>query len=57
MDAGWHDAHVLGQGAPMDARVAWHLEHAAACGCRAVPRTVVEELERRGIPVPEREDR
>ncbi|GCE76152.1 hypothetical protein [Cellulomonas biazotea] len=57
MDAGWHDAHVLGQGAPMDARIAWHLEHAAACGCRAVPRTVVEELERRGIPVPEREDR
>ncbi len=54
MNAEWHDAHVLGPGASMDRRVEWHLEHARECGCRAVPRTVAEELGRRGIPVPER---
>jgi hypothetical protein len=50
----WHDSHVLGQGATLDARVVWHVEHATACGCRAVPASVVAELERRGEPVPER---
>ena len=54
MNAEWHDEHALGQGAPLDRRVQWHLEHARECGCRAVPRTVAEELERRGIAVPGR---
>ena len=54
MNTDWHDEHVLGQGASLDARVDWHVEHAAACGCRAVPASVVAELERRGLPVPER---
>jgi hypothetical protein len=54
MNAEWHDVHVLGQGASMDRRVEWHLEHARECGCRAIPRTVVEELERRGVEVPAR---
>jgi hypothetical protein len=50
----WHEAHVLGSGAPMDARIAWHLEHARECGCREIPRTVRDELARRGLPVPVR---
>ncbi|WP_197030106.1 hypothetical protein [Cellulomonas sp. URHE0023] len=54
MNTTWHDGHVLGQGAPLDARVDWHVEHASACGCRALPASVVAELERRGVPVPER---
>jgi len=33
--------------ATLDQRVAWHLEHAEACACRPMPRTVVEELARR----------
>jgi hypothetical protein len=48
----WHRAHVLGQGASMDRRVAWHLEHAAACGCRGIPQTVLDEVERRGRTAP-----
>ena len=48
----WHRAHVLGQGASMDRRVAWHLEHAAACGCRGIPQTVLDELARRGLTAP-----
>ena len=42
-----HDEHVLGEGAPLDARVAWHVEHSTVCGCRAIPASVVAELERR----------
>ena len=53
VNAQWHDEHVLGQGASMDRRVEWHLEHAEACGCRPVPATVAAELERRGVPVPQ----
>lgn len=54
INAPWHAAHVLGQGAAIDDRVAWHLEHARECGCREVPRSVRDELARRGIPEPER---
>lgn len=54
MNADWHEAHVLGRDAPMDERVEWHLAHAQQCGCREVPRTVREELARRGVDIPER---
>lgn len=40
MNADWHRAHVLGSGAPMDVRIAWHLEHAQECACRPIPETV-----------------
>jgi hypothetical protein len=33
VNAGWHRAHVLGRDVPMDARIAWHLEHARECAC------------------------
>ena len=36
----WHEAHRLGSHAPMGARIAWHSEHAAACGCRPIPPSV-----------------
>lgn len=54
INADWHRAHVLGQGAPMDQRVEWHLAHVRECGCRGIPDTVRDELERRGLPVPTR---
>jgi hypothetical protein len=47
INADWHRAHVMARNASLDERVAWHLEHAEACGCRAMPRTVTEELARR----------
>ena len=40
----WHLAHVLGQGAPMEQRIAWHLAHAQACGCRPIPPSVQEAI-------------
>jgi len=33
--------------ATLDQRVRWHLEHAEACCCRPLPKSIVAELERR----------
>ena len=52
MNAEWHRAHVLGRGASLDDRVTWHLEHARACGCRAIPAGIVAEIRARGLDVP-----
>ena len=35
MNARWHDAHPMPPRATLDQRVAWHVAHAKACGCRA----------------------
>lgn len=45
----WHRGHVLGSHAPMDDRIAWHLEHVHVCGCREMPKSVRDEIERRGL--------
>jgi len=33
----WHAAHVMPQNPTRNQRIAWHAEHADACGCRPVP--------------------
>ena len=47
INAGWHKSHPMPPRATMDQRVDWHLGHSKACGCRAIPATVLEELKRR----------
>ena len=44
MNAAWHRTHVLGSRAPMDARIAWHLEHARECACRPIPASVLAAI-------------
>jgi hypothetical protein len=34
LNASWHDKHRLGRQASAKERLAWHLAHAKACGCR-----------------------
>ena len=46
-NAKWHAAHRMPANATLDERVAWHVAHAAQCGCRPMPATVVAELKRR----------
>lgn len=36
----------------LDQRIAWHVAHAKACGCRPIAGKIKEEMERRGIAVP-----
>lgn len=38
----WHLKHLLGKGAPLDARVKWHREHEKNCDCREVPANLRE---------------
>jgi hypothetical protein len=40
--------------ATLDQRIAWHLAHAEACGCRPIPGKLLEEMKARGIRVPKR---
>lgn len=43
----WHEGHVLGKGASLDARVEWHQGHAQACSCRSIPESIRAEIRRR----------
>lgn len=52
MNREWHAAHPMPPRARLEQRLAWHLAHATACGCRAIPRSLLEELERRGQKLP-----
>jgi len=52
MNAAWHAANPMPRRATVDQRIAWHLAHAAACGCRPVPEKLVAEIERRGRRLP-----
>jgi hypothetical protein len=49
LDLQWHAQHRLGRGARLDDRVRWHVEHTKVCGCRPIPATVLEEIERRAV--------
>jgi len=50
----WHLAHRMPPNATLDQRIAWHLEHSKACGCREIPASVTKAMKERGIAVPER---
>jgi hypothetical protein len=48
LNAKWHDAHPMPPKATMDQRIAWHLAHRAACGCRPIPGGVVAAMAAHG---------
>ena len=48
----WHDGHPMPEHPTLDQRIEWHLAHSAHCGCRPMPRLILEELARRGIEPP-----
>lgn len=54
INAIWHSRNPLPRAATLALRVAWHIKHAKACGCRAIPATVVEALRRQGRRIPAR---
>ena len=53
----WHEKHPMPKNPSLDERVTWHLAHAAACACRAIPKTVLRELKIRGLKPPEQRRR
>ena len=54
INAKWHKQHIMPMGSTLSQRVAWHVAHAKACGCRAIPPTVLKELRRLGKKPPKR---
>jgi hypothetical protein len=44
INAAWHAAHVLGRGANLDQRIAWHRAHQRHCACRPVPTSLAEHF-------------
>ncbi len=44
MNRAWHDRHPMPKGAAPEARLAWHLAHQNACGCRPVPARLLAAL-------------
>lgn len=44
INAEWHRAHVMPKGATPAQRLAWHLAHAKACGCRALTPAMLAKL-------------
>lgn len=44
MNQAWHKEHPLPKRATLDQRIAWHTEHARACGCRPIPESVTNAI-------------
>jgi len=54
MNREWHEKHPMPANPNLQQRIAWHIAHAAECGCRDIPESVRQALEERGTPVPAR---
>ena len=52
INAVWHKVNRMPARATLDERVAWHLAHVKACGCRDLPASILAELKRQGIKPP-----
>ena len=44
LNADWHKKNRMPKGAKLAQRMKWHLEHAKECGCRSIPRTVLDAI-------------
>jgi hypothetical protein len=44
----WHAANRMPKNATLEQRVEWHKAHAENCDCREMPKSIAEELRRRG---------
>jgi hypothetical protein len=52
INAEWHRANRMPKNPTMDQRIAWHVAHAKACGCREISGKLLVEMKRRDIQVP-----
>ena len=56
INADWHLANKMPKNPTLDQRVNWHVEHAENCACRPLHGNILEEINKRGIKVKNRED-
>jgi hypothetical protein len=43
----WHRLHRMPPKATRAQRIEWHVAHASACGCRAIPESIRQDVEKR----------
>lgn len=43
----WHEAHPMPKNPTLEQRIEWHIEHAKACKCREMPKSIQKEIEKR----------
>jgi hypothetical protein len=53
MNRDWHLAHPMPKNPTEAQRIAWHVEHAANCTCRAIPDRLRARMRELGVEVPE----
>jgi hypothetical protein len=46
MNREWHQKNVMAKNATTEQRVAWHQEHARNCGCRPIPKGLLDLMTR-----------
>jgi hypothetical protein len=51
----WHRLHRMPPKATRAQRIEWHVAHAAACGCRAIPESIRQDVEKR-LKLPRKRD-
>ena len=44
LNAAWHAAHKMPKHPTEVQRIAWHIEHAKACGCREIPPSLLAKI-------------
>ena len=44
MNSEWHQRHLLGKGASLAQRIAWHRAHQKQCACRPIPAKLEKEM-------------
>ena len=40
----WHEQNPMPKNATLQQRIAWHLSHTQACGCRPIPPSILQLL-------------
>jgi hypothetical protein len=48
----WHLTHKMPVKPSLEERIAWHVEHAWNCDCRAMPERILKEVQKRKIQLP-----
>jgi hypothetical protein len=43
----WHNDHPMPPKATREQWIEWHTAHATACGCRAIPESIRQDVEKR----------
>lgn len=40
----WHEKHKMPKNPTMEEKIKWHKEHARNCGCRPMPKSILNKL-------------